>query len=114
MPEMKSKPLANLKKFHSDRFVARPPLRVNGEEEHASDFRQHRRSSHGQLHPPGDLVRESGIYEIVHDGQHRQAHEVVMIANERFPTCENCLDRVRFRLVRTAPYIFTDEDFEEQ
>ena len=36
-----------------------------------------------------------------------------MIANDHFPTCDSCMDRVRFRLIRTAPYIFSDEDFEE-
>jgi hypothetical protein len=62
----------------------------------------------------GDTVRQSGIYEVIHDRQHREAHEVVMINNERFPDCETCKEKVRFRLVRTAPYIFQDEDFEEE
>jgi hypothetical protein len=61
----------------------------------------------------GDTVRQSGIYEVLHDRSHREAHEVVMISGERFPDCETCKERVRFRLVRTAPYIFQDEDFEE-
>jgi hypothetical protein len=37
-----------------------------------------------------------------------------MISGEYFPDCETCKDKVRFRLVRTAPYIFQDEDFEEE
>ena len=61
----------------------------------------------------GDTVRQSGIFEVIHDRSHRDAHEVVMISGERFPDCETCKERVRFRLVRTAPYIFQDEDFEE-
>jgi len=61
----------------------------------------------------GDVVRQSGIYEVIHDRNHRESHEVVMISNERFPDCETCKEKVRFRLVRTAPYIFQDEDFEE-
>lgn len=61
----------------------------------------------------GDSVRQSGIYEVLHDRSHRDAHEVVMISGERFPDCETCKEKVRFRLVRTAPYIFQDEDFEE-
>jgi hypothetical protein len=36
-----------------------------------------------------------------------------MIAGDSFPECDTCRDRVRFRLVRTAPYIFQDADFEE-
>jgi len=69
---------------------------------------------HGPAYHPGDIVRETGIYEIVHDKEHRQAHEAVMLSGDTFPACDTCLDRVRFRLVRTAPYIFQDEDFEEQ
>jgi hypothetical protein len=61
----------------------------------------------------GDLVRQSGIYEVIHDRNHRDAHEVVMISGQNFPDCETCKEKVRFRLVRTAPYIFQDEDFEE-
>lgn len=61
----------------------------------------------------GDSVRQSGIYEVLHDREHREAHEVVMISGEHFPDCETCKEKVRFRLIRTAPYIFQDEDFEE-
>jgi hypothetical protein len=77
-------------------------------------------SSHGgeqpnsRRHRSGDIVRQSGIYEVIHDRDHREAHEVVMISGERFPDCETCKEKVRFRLVRTAPYIFQDEDFEEE
>lgn len=62
----------------------------------------------------GDTVRQSGIYEVIHDRHHREAPEIVMISGERFPDCETCREKVRFRLVRTAPYIFQDEDFEEE
>jgi hypothetical protein len=61
----------------------------------------------------GDLVRETGIYEVLHDAAHRVAHEVVMLHGDTFPPCDTCDQRVRFRLVRTAPYIFQDEDFAE-
>jgi hypothetical protein len=63
---------------------------------------------------PGDAVKQSGIYEVVHDREHRSAHEVVMISGDAFPNCETCDQNVRFRLVRTAPYIFQDQDFEEE
>lgn len=62
---------------------------------------------------PGDTVRASGIFQVVHERAHRDTHEVVMISGEKFPDCDTCKDRVRFQLVRTAPYIFQDEDFEE-
>jgi hypothetical protein len=63
---------------------------------------------------PGDTVKQSGIYEVAHDREHRATHEVVMISGDAFPNCETCDQNVRFRLVRTAPYIFQDQDFEEE
>jgi hypothetical protein len=66
------------------------------------------------LFSAGETVRETGIYEVIHDREHRAAHEVVMLKGDAFPPCDTCEQRVRFRLVRTAPYIFQDEDFEEQ
>ncbi len=79
-----------------------------------------RRPSHRHSQPPGgesfragEMVRQSGIYEAIHEGAHRSPHDVVMIESDLFPKCDTCSDRVRFRLLRTAPYIFTDEDFEK-
>jgi hypothetical protein len=67
----------------------------------------------GPRFKPGDPVKETGIYEVVHDGGHREVHEAVMLADDSFPACDTCLEKVRFRLLRTAPYIFDDDDFEE-
>lgn len=61
----------------------------------------------------GEIVRQTGIYEVIHAAAHRSAHEVVMLSGDAFPPCETCGQQVRFRLVRTAPYIFQDEDFGE-
>ncbi len=61
----------------------------------------------------GQPIVETGIYEVLHDRAHRVTHEVVMLNGDCFPLCDTCAERVRFRLVRTAPYIFQDEDFEE-
>jgi hypothetical protein len=80
----------------------------------------HRRSSRprsprggeGKIFESGEIVRETGIYEVLHDREHRPAHEVVMLGRDTFPRCETCEARVRFRLLRPAPYIFQDEDFE--
>src|SRR5689334_15434359 len=71
------------------------------------------RGTAAKSYRPGDSVRQSGIYEVIHDQEHRSAHEVVMISGDSFPNCETCDQSVRFRLVRTAPYIFQDQDFEE-
>ena len=72
------------------------------------------RRPNGRHYRAGDSVRQSGIYEVLHDRDHREMHEVVMISGDNFPDCDTCKDKVRFRLVRTAPYIFQDEDFEEE
>ena len=76
--------------------------------------RPHRHRPAEEQFRPGEPVWQSGIYEVVHAAQHREAHEVVMLAGDLFPTCDTCTDAVRFVLVRTAPYIFQDEDFETQ
>ena len=62
----------------------------------------------------GESVKQSGIYEVMHDAEHRASHDVVMLAGDVFPPCETCAERVRFQLVRTAPYIFQDADFEDE
>jgi len=72
------------------------------------------RAKHGKIFLPGDPVIETGIYEVIHDRGHRTSHEVVMHARDLFPACDQCADRVRFKLIRTAPYIFDDEDFVEE
>jgi len=69
---------------------------------------------HASTFLPGQPVPESGIYEVIHDKGHRQAHEAVMYRNDPFPVCDQCDLRVRFKLVRSAPYIFDDEDFAKE
>jgi hypothetical protein len=69
--------------------------------------------SEGLIFKAGEVVKESGIYEAIHEASHRDPHEVVMIEANLFPPCDTCCERVCFRMVRTAPYIFTDQDFEK-
>src|SRR5690242_21563856 len=66
-----------------------------------------------RLFSAGETVRETGIYEVIHDHAHRVAHEVVMLNGDSFPQSDTCQERVRFRLIRTGPYMFQDEDFGE-
>jgi len=73
-----------------------------------------RGGSHNKMFLPGVPVPETGIYEVIHDRGHRTAHEVVMHPGDLFPPCDQCDMRVRFKLVRTAPYIFDDEDFVDE
>ena len=70
-----------------------------------------KRNDHSTYFVAGAIIVESGIYEVIHDNAHRQNHESVMVKGDSFPMCDVCQDRVRFRVVRTAPYIFEDEDF---
>lgn len=72
-----------------------------------------RAKGHGPLFSPSDPVRETGIYEIIHHTAHRAPHDAVMLSGDTFPSCDTCAAKVRFRLVRTAPYIFQDSDFED-
>jgi hypothetical protein len=86
-----------------------PKMKGRGKSRHHSGRRDRSVTSYSA----GDIVKETGIYEVIHDQQHRTAHEVVLLNGDSFPPCDSCQERVRFRLIRTAPYIFQDEDFEE-
>jgi hypothetical protein len=35
-----------------------------------------------------------------------------MHVGDLFPVCDTCNEQVKFKVIRTAPYIFDDEDFE--
>ena len=83
----------------------------------AAGFRPPRSRYSGHRDPgpefkPGEPVKETGIYEVIHQDGHRAPHDAVMLAADPFPACDTCFEKVRFRLIRTAPYIFEDDDFE--
>ena len=101
---------------HMNVFRKAPPLRVNrryGLSSHDEPGGKGHRSRprHTTVFLPGSPIPETGIYEVIHDKGHRVAHEAVLHGKDLFPTCDQCGEKVRFRLVRTAPYIFDDEDF---
>lgn len=60
---------------------------------------------------PGDLVSESGIYEICHADEPRVT--VLLLRNTFFSYCKQCGDRVRYRLIDAVPHISEDPDFFE-
>lgn len=95
----------------SNRLTYRRPLAADGSG--PRDHSPRRPNGHSTFFLPGATIPESGIYEVIHDGDHRAAHESVMVKGDAFPFCDICEHRVRFRVVRTAPYIFEDEDFVE-
>ena len=73
--------------------------------------RSRRYTGHPHIFKAGQVVRETGIYEVLHERQHRSAHDALMYRDEEFPACDQCGNGVRFKIIRTAPYIFDDEDF---
>jgi len=58
----------------------------------------------GQIFKPGDLVEDSGVYEVEHDTSHAQKHEVTCVHGKPFPPCRGC-KHPRFKLIRSAQHI---------
>lgn len=63
-----------------------------------------------KLFRPSEKVTQSGIYELVHECEN--VGTIVMLRNQLFPVCQDCGSRVRFRLLRAAPHIREDSDFQ--
>ncbi len=64
-----------------------------------------------EMFKPGDKVPRSGIYKVVHDKNHHEAHEVTVIYGSKFPPCNHCGEHPRFVLVRFAKHILQHEHF---
>ena len=67
------------------------------------------------LYVPGERVRTTGVYEILHQG-HRAAHEAFLWQDDAFPRCQQCGGSVIFRLVLPArapvcEHVSADQDF---
>ena len=62
---------------------------------------------------PGDECERSGIYRVVHDGEHVQPYEVTVLYGKKFPPCRQCGDHARFLLVGGAQHIDSNEWFKE-
>src|SRR5260370_17864672 len=54
---------------------------------------------------PRQLVPKSGIYRVVHDQAHIEAHDVTAVIGERFPPSHHCDQHPRFMLERTAHHL---------
>jgi len=63
----------------------------------------------GRTYAPEEEVPESGIYHVIHESGERDT--MVLMRAALFPACADCGNRVRYKTLRTAPYIFHDEDF---
>lgn len=60
---------------------------------------------------PGELVQQSGIYEICHQDEPRAS--VILMRNTIFPYCRRCGERVRYKILELIPHISEDPDFQE-
>jgi hypothetical protein len=67
----------------------------------------------GRPYYTGEAVPESGVYEVVHAEGFRE-RSVTFVKGQLLPGCEICGQDVSYRLVRAAPYIFHDNDFQKQ
>lgn len=54
---------------------------------------------------PRQRVPKSGIYRVVHDQAHIEAHDVTAVIGERFPPCHLCGQHPRFMLERAAHHL---------
>jgi hypothetical protein len=61
---------------------------------------------------PGEVVKESGVYEICHSDEPRIS--VLLLRNTFFPYCKQCGENVRYKLIQAAPHISEDPDFLEE
>ena len=64
-----------------------------------------------QLYCSGDLIPESGIYGLSHEGHTHNHRECLLLKGDSFPACELCGDGAKFKPIHLAPYILTDADF---
>jgi hypothetical protein len=62
---------------------------------------------------PGDECERSGIYRVMHDGDHAQPHEVTVVYGRKFPPCRQCGHLSRFLLVGGAQHVDSNEWFKE-
>ena len=64
-----------------------------------------------RLYEPLTPVPETGVYGVLHSGA-EEPGDAMFVKGDMFPECRRCGKQVRYRLVRSAPYIFEDKDFE--
>jgi hypothetical protein len=65
----------------------------------------------GSIWKPGDTVQQSGIYDVIHDQEHLQRHQVTCVHGEPFPPCNHCSKHVRFRLAVAAIHVGNHDSF---
>jgi TRAP-type mannitol/chloroaromatic compound transport system substrate-binding protein len=63
------------------------------------------------VYKAGDRVPATGLYKVVHAGQHAEPHHVMAACGGKFPTCVECSDSVRFELEVSAVYVNAHPQF---
>ena len=58
-----------------------------------------------RIYKPHDEVPYSGVYDVIHDKNHRVKHQVTCVAGKPFPPCRGCGSEVRFQLAVKATHI---------
>ena len=58
---------------------------------------------------PGEPAPESGMYRVVHEGNHKPEQEVAMVKGGMFLPCAGCAGGPRYRLVREVPALMDAE-----
>jgi len=64
----------------------------------------------GDTFKPGARVPQSGIYDVFHDPNHSQRHQVTCVYGETFPPCNRCGHQVHFKLAMKAIHL-TNHDY---
>jgi hypothetical protein len=66
----------------------------------------------GRSYQPGERVKGSGIYRVVHGkGAHYHEHEVTIISGNTFPPCNICGSEVRFHRQTLARLVDKHSNF---
>jgi hypothetical protein len=68
-------------------------------------------NTQSDVYKPGDIVKSSGIYRVIHDKQHAETHEITAIHGKKFPPCNHCGHHPRFVQVRSAQHIIHNQYF---
>ena len=59
---------------------------------------------------PCQTARISGMYRVHHGKNHRKDHDVLVLCNDQFSGCRQCMGDVRYTLVQEVTYITHDFD----
>jgi len=65
------------------------------------------------VYKPGDTVPRSGIYNVIHDVEHTDRHQVTCVMGESFPPCNHCGRHPRFTLAQAAHHIANHKFFKK-